>query len=120
MNIIQRFRCFFGKHDWLLVSGSQTQTGYAAVDGFIPVHELQEDEVCDCCRLRRTRYGIAPSTLHTLVSPQDFQYHDGWPIDRDGHRLPGYLSLHGTYGWVNKPKYHGKETGDIKLVRRVL
>ena len=115
----QRIKCVFGHHDWLLVSGSQKQTGFVVPRVIFPVHELQEDEVCDCCRLHRTRFGLLPNTLHQLHAPEDFKTNKfGWPVDRDGNKLPGYLETKGTYQWHSPPKKHGTYKGDSKLVRR--
>lgn len=115
----QRFLCIFGVHNWLSVRGSRKKTGYAIAHIIFPIHEMQEDQVCECCRLHRTRFGLVPPMMHHFKEEYPFAKSNGWPLDENGNQLPSYVSagLSNTYQWNPKPKYHGKAGPEVEGYR---
>lgn len=108
MGIKQTILCLFGMHDWLVIDGSRKKTGYVVGQLFVPLHELQEDNICSCCGMHRTRFGLLkPYGVTELPGGVKFEYAaDGWPIDDKGNRMthrPGY-----SYTSAKKPEYHGR------------
>lgn len=116
----QRFACVFGYHDWLSVRGSRKETGFTTSHYWFMIHEMQEDEVCECCRLHRTKFGLIPPMYNYDRQRGKYTFNkSGWPLDADGKQLPSYVSagISSTYQWHPKPKYHGKAGPEVEGYR---